>query len=143
MKRVVLALAFVFFLASFAQVAEAASVKFQWTPSTSADAAGYRLFWKNKTTSTLTKLGNDVAGKTTSTATVDIPTVEGADTYVVVAKTYDLAGNESVESNEALKDGTVFTWKDTTPPAAPGVLQVLQQIADSLERIAAALDKNQ
>lgn len=142
MKKITVMAIVAILVVLMASIAQAASAKFQWTPSTSDDAAGYRLFWKNKSTSTLTKLGADIAGKTTSTATVDIPTVEGADTYVVVAKTYDLAGNESAESNEATKDGTTFTWKDTTPPAAPGVLQVLQQIADSLERIAAALDKN-
>lgn len=115
---------------------EAASVKFGWTASPSNDVAGYRLFWKNKATNTLTKLGADIPGKNTVTATVPIPEVEGADSFAVVAKAYDLAGNESVESNEATKDGAVVLWKDTTPPSPPGVLQVLQQIAQALERIA-------
>lgn len=125
-----------FALSLHAGGALAASVKFGWNPATSADVSGYRLYWKNKTTSALTKLGNDITGKTTATATVDIPTIEGADKYVVVAKAYDLAGNESKESNEATKDGTTFIWADTTPPEAPGMLQVLQQIADALNKIA-------
>lgn len=144
MKRIttLVLIAFASALLIQASPAFAASVKFGWTPSTSADVSGYRLFWKNKTTSTLTKLGADIPGKATATATVDLPVIEGADKYVVVAKAYDLAGNESKESNEATKDGVTFTWIDTTAPEAPGMLQVLQQIADALNRIAIAMDKS-
>lgn len=119
----------------------AETATFQWTASPSTDVAGYRIFWKDKASGTLTKLGTDIAGRTTVTASREIPVVEGTKTYAVVAKAYDLAGNESGESNEATKDGVAYVWKDITAPEPPGVLQVLQQIAASLERIAQALDK--
>jgi len=119
----------------------AETATFQWTASPSTDVAGYRLFWKDKAGGTLTKLGADITGRTTVTASREIPVIEGTATYAVVAKAYDQAGNESVESNEATKDGSVYIWRDVTAPEPPGVLQVLQQIASSLERIAQALEK--
>lgn len=122
-------------------LAFAETATFQWTASPSADVSGYRLFWKDKATGTLTKLGSDVTGRTTVTSSREIPVIEGTATFAVVAKAYDAAGNESAASNEATKDGTAYVWKDVTAPEPPGVLQVLQQIAASLEKIAQALDK--
>ena len=122
-------------------IAFAETATFQWTASPSGDVAGYRLYWKDKATGNLSKLGSEISGKNTVTASREIPVIEGAQTFAVVAKAYDLAGNESAASNEATRDGTAYVWKDVTPPEPPGVLQVLQQIAESLERIAQALDK--
>lgn len=122
-------------------IAFAETTTFQWTASPSGDVAGYRLYWKDKANGSLSKMGADIAGKSTVTATREIPAIEGTQTFAVVAKAYDAAGNESVASNEATKDGTAYVWKDTTAPEPPGVLQVLQQIAASLDRIAQALDK--
>lgn len=122
-------------------IAFAETATFQWTASPSSDVSGYRLYWKDKVNGALTKMGADITGKATVTATREIPVIEGAQTFAVVAKAYDSAGNESVASNEATKDGVAYVWKDTTAPEPPGVLQVLQQIAASLERIAQALDK--
>ena len=132
----VIALAMVIPSISFAETAT-----FQWTASPSSDVSGYRLYWKDKATGNLSKLGADISGKNTVTASREIPVIEGSATFAVVAKAFDQAGNESVASNEATKDGIAYVWKDTTAPEPPGVLQVLQQIAASLDRIAQALDK--
>lgn len=132
----VIALAMVIPSISFAETAT-----FQWTASPSSDVSGYRLYWKDKATGNLSKLGADISGKNTVTASREIPVIEGAQTFAVVAKAYDLAGNESVASNEATKDGTAYVWKDVTAPEPPSVLHVLQQIAAALERIAQSLDK--
>lgn len=136
MKRIAIAIALIFM---FEATALAETENFSWTASPSADCAGYRLYWKDKATNALTKMGADIVGKATLTATRDIPVVEGTQTFAVIAKAYDLAGNESVASNEATKDGTAFVWKDTTAPAPPGMLQVLQQIAAALDKIADAV----
>ena len=138
MKRILFALVIVICIGTHAY---AAQTTFQWDISPSVDAAGYRLYAKDGVTGAITKLGQDIPGRTTAQATVEIQEPVGASTHTVVAKAYDLAGNESPESNQATRDGTVYVWRDVTPPDAPTMLQVLQQIASALDRIAGILER--
>ncbi len=117
---------------------------FQWEISPNSDCAGYRLYMKDVDTGALTKLGPDIPGRDTKTATVDVVEPVGIGQFWVVAKSYDLAGNESEkESNKAYTFGTTdeIIWQDITPPEPPTMLQVLRQIAGALERIAKSLEK--
>lgn len=140
MKRIIAAMAAILIICS-GSVALAAQTTFSWTPSASADVAGYRLYAKDKATGALTKLGNDIVGASKATATVDTPEPVGLAEYTVVAKAYDLKGNESAPSNEATRDGAVFVWKDVTPPEAPTLLQALRQLTMAIERVASALER--
>lgn len=116
-----------------------AATTFRWDQNTESDLAGYRLYLKNKTTGAFIKLGTDIPKPVTQT-TVTVPEPVGADQYSVVMTAFDVAGNESDKSSEATQDGVVYFWKDVTPPGIPQLLQVLQLIADTLQRIAVALE---
>lgn len=114
----------------------AAPVTFQWDASPSPDVAGYRLYLKAQgAPPTYTQLGPNIPGRNTLTTTVNVE-IEGAEAYRVVAVAYDQRGNLSAYSNEATKDGVPFDFVDITPPVPPGMLQVLERIAQALESIA-------
>lgn len=138
MKRIFFALALVICIGTHAD-----AETFQWSPSPSTDVAGYRLYSKDVATGALTQLSNDIPGRETQTATVEVTEPVGAGQFWVVAKAYDAAGNESGESNRAYvtDPATPYVWRDITPPEPPTTLQVLQQIANALERIASALER--
>jgi len=141
MKRVI-AVAVLVFTLIFGVPCFGVQHTFQWNISPSIDVAGYRLYMKDINSGALTQLGNDIPGRDTWTATVEVTEPVGAGKFWVVAKAYDSAGNESAESNLAyLTDpATPYVWSDTTPPEPPTMLQVLQQIAGALDRIASALE---
>lgn len=136
MKKILLVVLLIFAMTS---IASAAQVTFTWSPSPSVDVAGYRLFLKNKADGKLTKLGTDFMGKSTSQGIVTINDVEGLGQYTAVAKSFDLAGNESLESNEATKDGVIYVWKDTTPPAPPSLLQAISGLTAAIDNLASAI----
>lgn len=140
MKQILFASALILCIGTHAY---AAPRTFQWTASPSTDAAGYRLYSKDVATGNLTKLGSDIPGRETQTATVEVAEPVGTGQFWVVAKAYDAVGNESTESNRAYTtDPDVpFVWRDVTPPEPPTTLQVLQQIANALDRIASALER--
>lgn len=135
-KIIIMAMVITWFSGS---VAFAENVALKWDPSSSGDVAGYRIYLKSG--DQYLKLGADIPGKTTTTATVTVPQVEGLEQYTIVARAYDLAGNESSDSNEATKDGVVQVWKDVTSPAPPSIVQVLERIARAVEDIANTLSR--
>ena len=138
MKKLIIMLVFII----LPSISFAAQQTFQWDISPSTDVAGYRLYMKDINSGALTQLGNNISGRETTSVTVEVTEPIGTRAFWVVAKAYDSAGNESVESNKAyLTDPAIpYVWSDVTPPEPPTMLQVLQQIAEALERIASALE---
>ena len=138
MKKLIIMLVFII----SPSISLAAQQTFQWDISPSIDVAGYRLYMKDINSGALTQLGNNISGRETTSVTVEVTEPIGTGAFWVIAKAYDSAGNESAESNKAyLTDPSIpYVWSDVTPPEPPTMLQVLQQIAEALDRIASALE---
>ena len=110
-----------------------ATVKLTWNPNTEPDLAGYRIY-QTETPGAYDKATQRVADISATanqqkTADVQVNFTDGRTVYFV-ATAYDTSGNESGFSNEVS-----FKTSDTTPPAAPSILSVLEQIANAAQSI--------
>ena len=103
-------------LLSFAGPARADDVTLAWNASVSGDVVGYRIF-QHPDGESYDYNNPDWEGPGL-TGSVTSPLVDTV--YYYVARAFDGAGNESVNSNEV----TYRTKPDTTPPEAPRNLRV-------------------
>ncbi|MGO4692097.1 PA14 domain-containing protein [Glaciibacter sp. 2TAF33] len=96
-----------------------ATIRLDWTPSTSSDTTGYRVY--RGTTPGVTATGTPKSGTTLLTQPfyVDASVTSGT-TYYYVVTAVDAAGNESAVSNEA--PGLYSVTPDTEAPAAATAL---------------------
>jgi hypothetical protein len=111
-KKLLIAGLFVLLISINAFAAKA--ITFTWAPNQESDLAGYKLYTGNATGNYTANV--DVGNVITHTLTLP----DG--NYYFALSAYDTSGNESGKSNE------VSTVVDTTPPAAPGSLNITVQI---------------
>src|SRR5439155_20268358 len=85
----------------------AADFTLTWDPNSEPTVAGYKVYYGTASQSYLTKI--DIGNKTSYTVTV-----LGAETYYFAVTAYDILGNESGFSNEAI-NATTFCTTSISP----------------------------
>lgn len=92
MKKLVLALLFVFMFSSVASVAVAGSVKLEWNPSPEPDIDGYIIYYWEE------GIGTEQSIDVGNVTTYELTGLTTGKYYIIEATAYDTSANESERS---------------------------------------------